>query len=111
MAEFVHFKNACGMRYPVGEFFKEEREGLTYFGGQITELLLISGIYCVINQKNKGRMEELIALIFLFYLIWVHIRYDPKLDRIKIDETPHIILWYNSYDWDGKVERKYITLF
>lgn len=58
-------------------------------------------------------MKVLVVSLFLFYLVWAYIRYDPKLDWIeKEGETLHIILWYNKhYYWSGKVERKYIILF
>ena len=57
-------------------------------------------------------MRALVVLLLLFYLIWVYIRYEPKLDKIrKEDETLYIILWYNKYHKNDKVERKYIILF
>lgn len=57
-------------------------------------------------------MKVLVALLFLLYLVWAYIRYDPKLDWIeKEGETLHIILWYNKHYWSGEVERKYIILF
>ena len=57
-------------------------------------------------------MKALVVLLLLFYLIWVYIRYEPKLDKIrKEDETLYIILWYNKYYKNDKVERKYIILF
>ena len=57
-------------------------------------------------------MKALVVLLLLFYLIWVCIRYEPKLDRIrKEDKALHIILWYNKYHKNDKVERKYIILF
>ena len=57
-------------------------------------------------------MKVLVILLFLFYLVWAYIRYEPKLDRIrKEDEALHIILWYNKHYESDKVERKYIILF
>ena len=57
-------------------------------------------------------MKALVVLLLLFYLIWVYIRYEPKLDRIRReDEVLHIILWYNKHCENDKVERKYIVLF
>ena len=57
-------------------------------------------------------MKVLVVLLFLSYLVWAYIRYDPKLDRIrKEDEALHIILWYNKHCWSGEVKRKYIILF
>lgn len=57
-------------------------------------------------------MKVLVVLLFLFYLVWAYIRYDPKLDWIeKEGETLHIVLWYNKHYWSGEVERKYIILF
>lgn len=57
-------------------------------------------------------MKALVVLLLLFYLVWVYIRYEPRLDWIgKEDETLHIILWYNKHYENGKVGRKYITLF
>lgn len=57
-------------------------------------------------------MKVLVILLFLSYLVWAYIRYEPKLDRIrKEDEALHIILWYNKHYESDKVERKYIILF
>lgn len=57
-------------------------------------------------------MKVLAVLLFLFFLVWAYIRYDPKLDWIKKEgETLHIILWYNKHYESNKVERKYIILF
>lgn len=57
-------------------------------------------------------MKVLAALLLLFYLVWVYIRYDPKLDWVKKgDKILHIILWYDKHYWSGEVERKYIILF
>ena len=57
-------------------------------------------------------MKALVVLLLLSYLVWVYIRYEPRLDWIgKEDEALHIILWYNKHCGSGKVERKYITLF
>lgn len=57
-------------------------------------------------------MKVLVILLFLFYLVWAYIRYDPKLDWTeKEGETLHIILWYNKYYWGGKVKRVYVKLF
>ena len=57
-------------------------------------------------------MKALIVLLLLFYLIWIYIRYEPKLDRIRTeDEALHIILWYNKHYENDKIERKYIILF
>ena len=57
------------------------------------------------------KVLEILILIFISYLIWGYIRYDPKLDWVeKEDETLHIILWYNSYHRSNKVERKYIII-
>ena len=57
-------------------------------------------------------MKALILLLLLFYLIWVYIRYEPKLDKLRReDKVLHIILWYNKYHDNDKVERKYIILF
>lgn len=57
-------------------------------------------------------MKVLVILLFLSYLVWAYIRYDPKLDWIKKEgETLHIILWYNKHYESDKVERKYIILF
>ena len=57
-------------------------------------------------------MKALAVLLLLFYLVWVYIRYEPKLDRIrKEDKALHIILWYNKHYESDKVERKYIILF
>ena len=53
----------------------------------------------------------ILLLLLLFFLIWVYIRYDPKLDRIKNKDNSYIILWYNSYCWGGETERKYVILF
>lgn len=57
-------------------------------------------------------MKVLVVLLFLSYLVWAYIRYDPKLDWIeKEDDALHIILWYNKHCWSGEVKRKYIILF
>ena len=57
-------------------------------------------------------MKVLVVLLFLFYLVWAYIRYDPKLDWIeKEGETLHIILWYNKYYWSVEVKRVYVKLF
>lgn len=57
-------------------------------------------------------MKVLVVLLLLFYLVWVYIKYEPKLDRIRReDEALHIILWYNKHHENDKVERKYIILF
>ena len=57
-------------------------------------------------------MKVLVILLFLSYLVWAYIRYDPKLDWIeKEDDALHIILWYNKHYESDKVERKYIILF
>ena len=57
-------------------------------------------------------MKVLVILLFLSYLVWAYIRYEPKLDRIrKEDEALHIRLWYNKHCENDKVERKYIILF
>lgn len=53
----------------------------------------------------------ILLLLLLFCLIWVYIRYDPKLDRIKNKDNSYVILWYNKYCWNGEVKRTYIKLF
>ena len=57
-------------------------------------------------------MKVLVILLFLSYLVWAYIRYDPKLDWIeKEDDALHIILLYNKHYESDKIERKYIILF
>lgn len=56
-------------------------------------------------------MKVLVASLFLLYLVWAYIRYDPKLDRVKNGDNSYVILWYNSYCWGRETERKYVILF
>lgn len=185
MAEFVYFKNACRMWYPVGQYFSSDnfdyiREAASSINkvfptGKLILVvrghsgsILAGGIAYILKRKDRDvlisvsrkaesthgdnlegisshtvsgdthiivvddfvqtgetieailkdlteRIEDmkvLVVLLFLFYLVWAYIRYDPKLDWIeKEGETLHIILWYNKHYWSGEVERKYIILF
>lgn len=53
----------------------------------------------------------LAIILVLIGLLWVRIRYDPKIDWIrKGGESFHLILWYNKYNCYGEAERKYIIL-
>ena len=74
MAEFVYFRNACSMHYPVGQYFSSDnfdyiREAassinkvfptgkliLVVIGRQTKGLLLILSLYCVIDQiRNES---------------------------------------------------------
>lgn len=57
-------------------------------------------------------MKSVISLGIIAYFIWVFIRHDPKIDKVKniLIGEQQIILWYNSY-YGNVVHRKYLILF
>lgn len=55
-------------------------------------------------------MEFLIFMFLIFLTIFVIIaynKYNPKIDIVVSNRKYIILLWYNKYDWGGKVRRVY----